>query len=81
MDPRVLYFLEAMECLKLVQDQKIDQQIFWANLLGAVANASMAAVPDSVYYDVGTELARRDAVNSRMQTAMQKKIREKLNGD
>lgn len=47
-DLQARYWLEARECLQLVRRQNISQPEFWANLLGAIANATMAATPDSI---------------------------------
>jgi hypothetical protein len=79
-DFRVTCFFEAEECLKLVEAQQVDQPQFWGNLLGAIANATIASLPDSVYEQAAAELARRQTANDRLQRAVQKKITEKLSG-
>lgn len=80
MEFRAAAFLEARECLKVMGTQEVEQPEFWANLLGAIANASIAAVPDTVAAEAYQELAHRDAEKRQFQKAMQMRITEKLNG-
>lgn len=76
MEFRTAALLEARKCLKYMDKQSVEQPEYWANLLGAIANASIAAVPDSVADDVGRVLLNR----SQLQEAVQNKIKEKLGG-
>lgn len=78
MDFRVAAYLEAGECLKLVKGQDISQPEFWANLLGAIANAAIASVPDSVATQAEPELGRREQKQRELQKRVQKDIKKKL---
>lgn len=80
MEFRTAAFLEARRCLKYMDKQSVEQPEYWANLLGAIANATIAAVPDSVAADVDREMWRREARDRELQTAVQTKIKEKLGG-
>lgn len=72
MDFRVAYLQEAKRCLRYNAEQKVTQLEFWANLLGAVANAAVASVPDSVAHALSTEQARQQVVRTH--------IRDRLGG-
>lgn len=58
-DFRVDCLFEAQRCLKLVGKQNLSQQEFWANLLGGVANAAIASIPDSVVSEYRREQDKR----------------------
>jgi hypothetical protein len=77
-DFRVGYCLQARECLFRVKEQNIDQPEFWANLLGAISNACMASVPDSVVAGVVEELTPPPP-QPRLQKRAQKRIKKQLN--
>ena len=76
-DFRVGYCLDARECLFRVKEQNVDQPEFWANLLGAIANSCMAAVPDSVVEGVLAELT--PPPQPKLQRRSQRTIRKQLN--
>lgn len=64
-DFRVKSFREAQKCLRFVSKQSIEQPEFWANLIGAAANAAVASVSDSVYREIVAEdqhLAREHTI-------------------
>ncbi|BCP41484.1 hypothetical protein MINTMi27_15770 [Mycobacterium intracellulare] len=71
-DFRVDYLQEAKKCLRFREGQDVTQLQFWANLLGAIANATIAAVPDSVAQALEDQQDRQQAVYDH--------IREKLKG-
>lgn len=73
MDFRVTYLQEARKCLRYYAEHKIYSLEFWANLLGAIANAAIASVPDSVAEALATEERRQRAVHAH--------IREQLIAD
>lgn len=77
-DFRVTSYREAAECLRLVREQKPDQPEFWANLLGAIANATMAALPDSVANEVVVTTLAERAKRQKLQNAIQKELNRKL---
>lgn len=71
------YWLEARECLNLVRQQTVDQPEFWANLLGAVANASMAGAPSDVVETAETMLSEpRPELQKRAQRRVRKDLRK-----
>jgi hypothetical protein len=76
-DFRVQYFREAQTCLELVEKQKVDQPEFWANLLGAIANASLAAVSDVVVRGVLADCER----DRKLRQEVYDHIQERLSGD
>lgn len=78
MDFRVTAYLEAGECLRQAESQSFEQPEFWANLLGAVANAAVASVPDSVAAEASPELGRRAQRKRALQQHIQKGIKDKL---
>lgn len=78
-DLRVLSALEARECLFRVREQTVDQPEFWANLLGAIANACMAAMPEAVLDGVVAELTPTPPpAQPRVQRRTQRRIKKQL---
>jgi hypothetical protein len=75
-DFRVGYCLQARECLFRVKDQTVEDPEFWANLLGAIANASMACVPAPVVEGVIEELT--PPPQPRLQKKTQRRIKKQL---
>lgn len=72
-DFRVDYLYEAQKCLRHVVKQDPSQPQFWANLLGAIANATVASVPESVMAGVLEREKRHQAASEH--------IKERLRGD
>jgi hypothetical protein len=80
-DFRVASYMEAKECLQLVREQKPDQPEFWANLLGAIANATIATMPDDVFEGVMIEYARQERFYSMTQKRVQGRIKQDLGAE
>jgi hypothetical protein len=78
-DFRVDAYEEAVRCLLYVQQCKLEQPEFWANLLGGIANGVMACLPDTVAYGVAERRGRENAKRANLQRAIQEKIDRKLN--
>lgn len=73
-DLQARYWLEARECLNLVRQQCPDQPEFWANLLGAVANASMASAPQAIVDEA-------EAILNTPPPSVQKRARSRVKRD
>lgn len=80
-DFRVDYLEEARNCLRA--SNKIttkcpkdwhEQPEFWANLLGAIANANVAAVSDNVAYGLIVKQAERQLENDRIREMLDEKL-------
>jgi hypothetical protein len=68
--------LEARKCLRLIDSLTTDQPEFWANLLGAIANLSLASVPDNVLRATEVYESERREENARIR----KHLDERLGG-
>jgi hypothetical protein len=76
-DFRVAAYREAQKCLRYVSKQNPEQPSFWANLLGAIANATLATVPDSVMGAVMADDWDRERQHQRVREHINKKLVEK----
>jgi len=77
---RVRYFLEACDNIREADKHDLQAPEKWANLLCAIGNATIAAMPDSVVAGVEAEMLHRQSVARRTQKKAQKKVRDDLRG-
>lgn len=78
LDPnfRVHAFQEARKCLRLLEKLDVEQPEFWANLLGAVANAALASVPGEVV----SAAISMDVADERHREAVRRHVKDALRG-
>lgn len=66
-DFRVAYLQEAMKCLRFSEGgQNIFDMRSWFNLMGAIANAVVASVPDSVAEGLQVQRERQRVVHDHL---------------
>lgn len=70
-DPRTRYWQEADANIRTANGLSLEDPGFWAHILVAIANATMACVPAELIYDVTT---RRQATQKKVQKAIKKDL-------
>lgn len=76
-DFRTQYFLEAQANIREANKLDVDDQEYWALLICAIGNATMAAVSDTVAKDVVFLTTNRQAKQKAVQKGIKGNLRAK----